>query len=63
MIWIEHREYEAIPDYLLYNGWKTNKDEEFGYTPLMCWIERRRNEAIPECLYYEGWQTDKDHSG
>lgn len=38
MLWIEYREGEDIPEYLRYKGWQTDRDEEFGYTPLMYWI-------------------------
>lgn len=59
MLWIEHREGEAIPDCLLYDDYQTDKNNR-AETPLMCWIKYRSEQPIPEQLYYEGYQTDRD---
>ena len=58
MIWIEHRQGEAIPECLYYDDWQTDKDD-IGRTPLLIWFKWRPKEAIPQELYYPGWKNDK----
>ena len=49
MFWIKYHHGKDIPDYLLYPGWETDKDED-GQTVLMHWNRWRRGEAIPDAL-------------
>ena len=53
MIWVEHREGEAIPEELYYDDYQTDKNED-GETALMIWIEYRYGDDIPQGLLYPG---------
>ena len=64
MLWIHTYPSEDIPEYLQYDGWKTDRNNR-GQTPLMIWIDYSKDDVddVPECLLYPGCQTDKDKKG